>query len=484
MSQAGRILKNFSILFACRIFVRIFSFILVVLIARLLGDEGMGRYTFIFSYVTLFAVFADFGINEMLIREISKDKDRARSYVGAAFLLKGLLSFLVLLVLVFSDRFFHLQREVYLAIVLWGLASILNTFSGVIISLFRPYELMEFEAASQILNTILAAILGLLVLLLGYGIPAIFLMYLLSSLINFFFVLCLSFKTILKIRIRKEDFQWAWPLFRLAFPFAWGTIFGAVIARVDVVMLQAMRNEAEVGWYGAPYRLIEIFMFFPSTFTIAIYPAMSRYYKESIEKWHQLYQHGLKAMFILGLPIALGTTLIAPRLIPLLFGVQFLKSVPALQILIWRAFLIFFTGGIFAIVVTSSYNVHYFNVFAFVATLVNIGLNMVLIPRYGYIGCSVATVATELIIFVSGLFILTKIIKQKAKFGILARPLLAGIVMFGATWTFRALPLWEVVLMAAAVYSFSLFLMKAWTKEEVELLMGLMKRKSVKTVSL
>ncbi|MFH1858618.1 MAG: flippase [Candidatus Omnitrophota bacterium] len=477
MSQARRIFKNFTILFACRIFVRIFSFILVILIARLLGAVGMGRYSFVFSYVTLFTIFADFGINEMLIREIAKDKEHARAYVGSAFLVKGILSSAVLLLLVLSVRFFEIPEGSYWAIAFWGMASLLSTLSGILISLFRAYERMEYEAAFQILSTLLAALLGLAALLMGYGITGIFLMYFVSHVFSFCFAVFLSFKTILKVRILWEDFYRMGPLLRLALPFAWGAIFVAIYCRVDTVMLQFLRSEAEVGWYGAPYRLIEVFLFIPGAFSMAVYPVMSRYYRESKEKWHRLYQYSLKVMFVSGLPIALGTVLIAPQLIPLLFGGQFLKSIPALQILVWRSFLAFLTGGVFASVIPSSYTVHYYNAFAFVAALINISLNALLIPRYGYLGCCVAAVATELVVLASVFFIFVRILRQKASLRILGRPFLAGMVMFAAGWAVRSFPLYGILLVTAAVYTISVFALKVFTQDELEFLKSVFGKK-------
>ncbi|MBU0520227.1 oligosaccharide flippase family protein, partial [bacterium] len=95
MSRLESILRNaiFSVI-ARGIDVGV-TFILAVVLARYLGPEGMGEYAYIIAFVAVFVPLIDLGLDHILIREIAHNKESAKTYVGAALLLKIIILFVL-----------------------------------------------------------------------------------------------------------------------------------------------------------------------------------------------------------------------------------------------------------------------------------------------------------------------------------------------------------------------------------------------------
>ena len=88
MSSAKTIAKNTVLLFSKDIVEKVLSFFLVILITRYLGDAGFGMYSFVFAFVSTFAIFTNLGLNTYALREISKDKSKTEELINNTFTLR------------------------------------------------------------------------------------------------------------------------------------------------------------------------------------------------------------------------------------------------------------------------------------------------------------------------------------------------------------------------------------------------------------
>lgn len=106
-----------------------------------------------------------------------------------------------------------------------------------------------------------------------------------------------------------------------------------------------MKINEVVGWYNAAYRLIMILLFIPSIINITIFPVMSRFYVSSKDSLRFAYETYFRYMVMIGIPIGFGTTLLADRIILLIFGAEYENSIIALQILVWSSVFIFLSSA-------------------------------------------------------------------------------------------------------------------------------------------
>ncbi len=141
------------------------------------------------------------------------------------------------------------------------------------------------------------------------------------------------------------EIDWKFWKFTLktALPLSMAMVFSTIAFRVDTVLLSLLQGNAAVGFYSAPYKLIELLMFLPMIYTTAILPVMSNNFKSSFGSVKKVYERSFKYFIILGIPIAALSTVLASKIILLLYGTAYLPSVQALQILIWTIPIIFLT---------------------------------------------------------------------------------------------------------------------------------------------
>jgi len=228
-------------------------------------------------------------------------------------------------------------------------------------------------------------------------------------------------------------------------------------------MLSKMRSTTEVGIYAAAANIIIALIFIPMMYGNAIYPVISRFYITSRKSLKSAYERSFKYMLIIGLPISAGLYFLSDKIISIFYGSEYIASAAVLAILSWYLFLRFLN------VVTgftlSSINRQASRILSQgVTALVNIILNLILIPLYGFIGAAIATVITEIIFF---LIYTSFIVKYRLgiKFvSIFIRPVIATVIMI-VSLSFIGNILIAIVL-GGSIYFTALFVLGTIDKED------------------
>ena len=184
-------------------------------------------------------------------------------------------------------------------------------------------------------------------------------------------------------------------------------IFIVVYFRIDTVMIAILRNDLELGWYSAAYRLLEGMILIPNMIMAPIYPVFSRLFISSIDSLMLLYKYVLKIMTIISLPITIVAMFLSEEIIRTFYGTAFANSTYALLILIWAIpfiFLTFVFGALLPAINKQNIN----TISTGICMIFNILLNLILIPSYGYLGASIVTVLTEVILSGSLFFYISR----------------------------------------------------------------------------
>jgi len=264
-----------------------------------------------------------------------------------------------------------------------------------------------------------------------------------------------------------------------ALPFGLAAVFVTIFYWVDSVMLSLMKGDAVVGWYNASYRMVLALLFIPSAFIAAIYPVMSKFYVTTRDSLRLPFEKSFKYMAMLGVPIGLGTTLLAQRFILLIFGAEYANSILALQILVWSSVFIFMDQPLGNLLNSINKQLILTKVTG-ICVGVNVVLNLILIPKYSLIGASIATVLTQftgsLLIFIWSSKIGYSIFKKDFA-GIGIKVLISSALMGIFIDYFRNLTLLALVPLAALLYFVVLYIIRGIDKEDVNLLRQAIKRK-------
>ncbi len=444
--------------------------------ARILGDEDFGKLSFAYSFAGVFIIIADFGLNTILIRNLSRQKELTIEYVGNIFVLKIVLAVISVSLMGLFLLAADYQAEVITVVMIFGGAMSFRALMDFFCAVFNAYEWMDMEAFLKGISHILLFLSGTVILSIGcgvFGLANVFLLtYLISSIIGFYIV-CLS---IANIRPCFDLMFWKY-LLRESLPLALTVVFTVIYFKIDVVMLSLIRGDnSEIGWYSAAMRLIELMGVLPALIVSALFPIVSSLYKDSIDSLKKVYKTSFKYLLVVALPIAVGTLLLSDRLIYIIYGKEYIKTVPALKILVFALIFIFVNYILMNILVAIDRQ----KISAIVAgtcVFVNITLNLCLIPYYGYLGAGTATVITEIALFTLSLYFVAKYVCRVNIVVLFIKPLISVIIM-GAfiVLILTKLHLVLVIFLSALIYFSSLLVLRFFTKDDKVILLHLIRK--------
>jgi len=209
--------------------------------------------------------------------------------------------------------------------------------------------------------------------------------------------------------------------------------------------------------------------YIPFLIVTAILPPMARSSKEDHELLRDIFNRSLRYLIILAAPIGVGTYLLAPRIIHFVYGEGFANASFALKILIWAEVLVFvnYLGGQLLNVIDKQ---KVYTTLIGITAGVNILLNMILIPKYTYLGASVATLLCEVLVFVLVYHVIRKVFFNVTIWPLFLRPILASIIMGIVILRINFLPLWYVVPIGVASYFLLFFLLGGFNQHDKEAL--------------
>jgi O-antigen/teichoic acid export membrane protein len=184
-----------------------------------------------------------------------------------------------------------------------------------------------------------------------------------------------------------------------ALPLAIVALISMIYYHIDIVMLGKMKGEEVAGWYGVSYHLFFALSMISGAFLSAVFPVMSRFFKESQEMLKKAFHKSFKVLVGVGIPASVGTFLLAEKIILFLFGPQYQHSIVALRIL---SFIIVFSylNSLASYFLTSINRQALTAKIIAVTTGINVFLNFILIPPYSYRGAAYATVVSEILFLV------------------------------------------------------------------------------------
>lgn len=393
MNQIQKIAKNASFLLVAYIISYVIGFFTLIYTARYLGAENYGILSLALAFTGIFGVSVDLGLNTLIVREVSRNKSLTNKYTTNAVIIKFISSILTFGLVFLIVTILGYSQEVIDVIYLIFLYTCFTSFSGIFNAIFQAHEKMEFQSISTILTSIFTLIGVLIVIYFKLDVIAFAVIYcIVSLLILVYSFIIYSWKVVLpKIEISLSFWK---PTLKESWPFGITGLFVTIFYYIDSVMLSVMVSTAVVGWYNAAYTLINALLVIPIVLNLVIFPVMSQFYENSKDSLRITSEKYFKCMVIIGIPLGVGTTLLADKIVPLIFGNQYLPSIIALQILVWATVFIFMSGSFARLLEASNKQIVLTKITA-ICAIVNIVLNIILIPKFSYIAASAITVLTE-----------------------------------------------------------------------------------------
>ncbi|MCK5294323.1 MAG: flippase [Arcobacteraceae bacterium] len=382
--------KNTSWLFAERILRIVVSLFVGIWIARYLGPEQYGLFSYALSFVGLFAAFATLGLDGIVVRELVKNESKVKEIIGTAFYLKLLGAIGVLLFLAIAINFTSNDRYTNILIFIIASAIIFQSFN-VVDFYFQSKVMSKFVVYANIVSLFISSIVKIVLLLNEAPLIAFVWVVLFDSIILaigfLYFFLKTSNFNLRDIKFKKEI---AINLLKDSWPLIFSGVVIAIYMRIDQVMIKEMLDIGDVGQYAAAVRISEAWYFIPMLLGSSFYPAIVNAKKTNEKLYYSRLQNFYTFMVWLGIIVAIPMTFLSNDIINLLYGSAFNEAGSVLMIHIWAG--IFLSLGIACgkWYLTENYTKGALKKAIF-GMVLNIMGNYILIPIYGIQGAAVST---------------------------------------------------------------------------------------------
>jgi O-antigen/teichoic acid export membrane protein len=454
MTPEKRLSRNYISLALARFTAKVISFVAAVIIARHLGAGDFGVFTFSFAAVTLAVVAFQAGMTPLVVREVARNRDDAPRLLtvslgvraaGAAAVVAGAAA-------IYALTGSEAALAAAVAAVAIGFSSILASFTDI----FQGFERMEFVAAVLVFNNLATLAFIILAVSAGGSVIQIIALYGAANLLAILFgaVICFAKFARPTTRVRWGDFR---GFVAEMVPFSLSALVATVYWRSDAVLLKVLAGDRAVGIYGASARIVEGLVLVAGSFREAVYPILSRFWPSSPDPFRDASRTAFKFLIALAIPIGVGTSIVAYKLFPFIYGADYAEGWIVLAVLIWALVAIFVRE-------LSAATLFAFNLQKLVLASNAIGaataiaLNLLLIPHLSYLGPAIAGVTAAFATTTFNLAIIGTKMRGLYRWRLALRPAGAAAVMAAALTLGWRWPVMLNVCWGAAVYGAVLLL--------------------------
>jgi O-antigen/teichoic acid export membrane protein len=439
----------------------------VLLAARGLSLDDFGTFNYLLSFAIVFQFLADFGLTNILTREVARQPDNVGHLLGSAKGLMWTLFFLSTTLLLGVVLLLRLPASTKAQSFVMGLASLTILQAISYSAVLRAIEAMEFTAIAFTLHKGLFAGFVALSLVCRWGLWGVVLSQLAASLIFWFFNWRIVSWRVVRASPTIDLALWK-SMLAEAIPLGSGLVLRQFAWQADVLILMWLVDASALGLFSGPYRILLGLRMISMAFALPLYPAMIRSTEGTTEKFAEFYNRAMKWFCCLSVPGAV-LFIIWPRiLIQVLLGKKFIGAEPAME---WfgLALVPMFVSALSPFIYTALRLTRVFCVAMAIAVLVRVGADLAVVPSLGYIGGCIVAVFSEIGAFV----ILAYFLKRKGyalrMADFLVKPALAGLLMAAILFPARQLPFIQALPVAAAAgfaYVGALFLLRTFSSDE------------------
>ena len=384
-------IKNSVLLFGGNAISAVISFVITVYIARVLPVPDFGSYITVISFVTLFGIFTDFGINTVIIREGAKQPEDTHKLIFSSMGLKFLMSVATMFAVIVFALFTPYSPEVKALIVLMSVTLVMGGIGSLFGAVFCIYQDMQYISIIQIAERITFATLAFIFLIVGLAVPGVILAIIVAAFVSLMLNLIIS----RRIHSFKLNFK---PIFDRAIltPAVWfglAGMLGLIWQQIGTIMISLLSNMTQVGLYTPAINYIGIGNMAVIALTSAFFPIICRaVHERRISK--KEFSKYLGYFAVAGLAAVGVTYAFGGQVMIFAFGPKFADSIVFINVLIIGFAINLLTIPTSLLLdATDNQKVHVLN--ATYMTGANIGLNWILIPTIGALGAAYSTTIAQ-----------------------------------------------------------------------------------------
>jgi O-antigen/teichoic acid export membrane protein len=364
------------------------SFLTTILIARLFGPEQFGILNYVISIIGLFSILSNFGISATLYKELTLKKEKREEIFGSALTLNYITATTTFIIVLISLFFIRESFYVKSLIVLLSLTFLTQPMNLLSFDFLKDRE-GKYVAITQIITLIVSSFLKILITYLYSSVTFFILILvaenLISGAIYIYQIKKIKFRN-LSFKIQNEQIKY---IFYSSLPLILYSAFSEIYSRIDQIMLRSYVDITTVGIYSASVKVTEMWYLVPNILLGALFPALANV-KNDRNEYNKRYNILLIALVISSILISCFIFLFKEGIINLIYGNEFSSAANILGVYIFSIVGFFVSSLIYQDLFLNK-NKWAITIIPFLTALINILLNLILIPAKGAVGAALAT---------------------------------------------------------------------------------------------
>jgi O-antigen/teichoic acid export membrane protein len=440
------------------------------LITRHLGQDGFGLYATALAFLPLFGAVGDWGLPQTTAMRIAKPEADEKKIVANAIGLRIFISIAILILTPIIIPLLPYPYELKIAILIVASSYVLSSLYQILIGMFQKRIMMDRVTGAELIGKIIQVGLIFLGVYFHWNFYLIVGTLFINMLVNFLLIFLLSRKFL----VFKPNFNFSYwkDILKQSLPIGLATALTFVYFRSSTILLSILRPPEDVGIFGAAQKVIENISFFPAMIVGLTMPLFSHYISKDKKKFQYLVNENYKIFFVLVVPLLIGGILLADKIIYLIAGPEFVKSIPVLQVNLLALGLIFFGTLFMNIMIAAKLERSIFWALL-ICAVVNVSGNLFFIPQFpnnAYLVPAVVSVITEILVVVLTGYFIWKKLKFFPKLEKFFQILLAGLLMGVPIYFLKNLNFFLLLLVGMVVYGICLLALKIISREELSAL--------------
>ena len=393
------IVKNSASLLGAELISKLIYIIFFAFLARYLPSSDIGIYITLLTFISFGLFFSDPGISQTLIRNISRDQTRVSVELRHGITLSTCFWLVAWGGMIIIAHIFDFPEKLIPLLAISGIALVFESWAQMASAYIRAKQRMEIIAFGNSLGLIIFSALGIYLLFKGLGLPELVVLIILRSIFNCIFFGWISVRLGLSLPHIKFDFSGVAIFIKEAIPIA--LLIGCNIAlnNVDIVMLSKMKGMSDTAIYGLAVRLISTLYLLSGSVLGALFPFFSSQWGKLNSKIYKTFQYSFKFFLVIGLISVAIFSIFCKEVIVLFYSHNFIRSADVLFILVWSFLFSMLGAPISLLIVNEKNRIFKFVPIAIGVVILNILLNLWLIPVYSYIGASISTLMCSVVLY-------------------------------------------------------------------------------------
>lgn len=387
--------RNTGWMFSTRIITMLLGFGVTAIVARHLGPLNYGSLSYALSFVGLFSFIANLGIDNVLYRDLIKYPDREHSIVGTALILKIISGIITTGIIILTLFIIPEEPALRLLIVIASVSYIFQAFN-VINYTFQARVHAKYTSIISLFVVIILSVIKISIVYWGKGMFYFGIAYTIEPfLYGLFYILYYK-------KLYGNPFDWhfkgdiAWEILRESLPLIVSSVFVIIYSRIDQIMIRYMIDITSVGLYDAAVRLSEVWYFLPGIIVSSVYPSIVNAHGTDEKIYARRLMYLTLFLIAISAGIGLFVTVFAKWIMLIAFGNKFIGGYSSLQFYVWSGIGISIGTVLNQYLITEKLTSHLLYI-SIIGMLLNVALNLLLIPQYGISGSAFATLISYIL---------------------------------------------------------------------------------------